>query len=153
MCLLAQKIEIGENGVSINSTLIKNEIDVEQALGSPTKKALFPDSIKRGYWEYKELGVTVYFSEKENVKKCDLSIMFKEFKGEVFVAKKKLDSETHMYKLLQYDELKFKPIEIEPISIDPSKFAQFIDAECYGTDASFIYFQLDAIGRMSIDLY
>jgi hypothetical protein len=152
-CLLAQKIEIGEKGVSINSTIIKNENDVKQALGSPTKKALYPDSIKGGYWEYSELGITVYFTEKENVKKCDLSIMCEEFTGEFIVGKTKLDRETHIYKLLQFDELNFKPIEIEPIPQDPSKFVQFIDAECYGKDASFIYFRQEVIGRLSIDLY
>jgi len=152
-CLLAQKIEIGEKGVNINSILIKNENDVNQALGSPTKKALFPDSIKGGYWEYQELGITVYFTEKENVKKCDLSIKYEEFTGEFIVGKTKLDRETHIYKLLQFDELNFKPIEIEPIPQDPSRFVQFIDAECYGKDASFIYFQPDAMGRLSIDLY
>ena len=152
-CLLAQKIEIGERGVSINSALIKNENDVKQALGSPTKKALFPDSIKGGYWEYQELGITVYFTEKENVKKCDLSIMCEEFTGEFIVGKTKLDLETHIYKLLQIDELNFNPIEIKPIPQDPSHFAQFIDAECFGKDASFIYFRPDAIGRLSIDLY
>lgn len=152
-CLLAQKIEIGEKGVNINSILIKNENDVNQALGSPTKKVLFRDSIKGGYWEYPEIGLTVYFTEKQNVKNCDLSISYKTFTGEVFAGKSKLDRETHIYKLLQFDELKFNPIEIEPIPNDPSKFAQFIGAKCFGKDASFIYERPDAIGLLSIDLY
>ncbi len=152
-CLLAQKIEIGEKGVSINSILIKNENDVNQALGSPAKKSLYRDSIKGGYWEYPEIGLTLYFFEKENVKKSDLSIRCEEFKGEFIIGKTKLDRETHIYKLLQFDELNFKPIEIEPIPEDPSKFLQFIVAECYGKETSFIYFQPDAIGRLSIDLY
>lgn len=153
MCLLAQKIEIGEKGVSINSTIIKNENDLTQALGSPTRKALYPNSFKGGYWEYSELGITIYFTEKEDVKKCNLSIKYDKFKGEFIVGKRKLDRETHIYKLLQFDELNFKPIEIEPIPQDPSKFAQLITAECFGKDAWFIYDQPDAIGLLSIDLY
>ena len=152
-CLLAQKIEIGEKGVSINSILIKNENDVNQALGSPTKKALFQSSTKGGYWEYPEIGLTVYFREEQNVKNCDLSISYKTFTGEVFVGKSKLDRETHIYKLLQFDELNFKSIEIEPIPEDPSNFHQTIKVECYGKGASFIYFRTDAIGLLSIDLY
>ena len=152
-CLLAQKIEIGEKGVSINSILIKNENDVNQALGSPTKKALFQSSTKGGYWEYPEIGLTVYFREEQNVKNCDLMISYKTFTGEVFVGKRKLDRETHMYKLLQYDELKFNPIEIGSFPNDPSKFAQFIGAKCFGKDASFTYDRPDAIGILSIDLY
>lgn len=152
-CFFAQKIEIGEKGVRINSTLIKNENDVKQALGLPTKKALFPDSIKGGYWEYQDLGLTVYFREKDNIKKCDLSIMFNEFKGEVILGKKKIERDTHLYKLLQYDELNFNPIEIQPIPNDPSKFGQFIGAECYGKNASFIYNSPDALGLLSIDMY
>jgi hypothetical protein len=58
-----------------------------------------------------------------------------------------------MYKLLQYDELKFNPIEIGSFPNDPSKFAQFIGAKCFGKDASFTYDRPDAIGILSIDLY
>ena len=133
--------------------LIKNENDVNQALGSPTKKALFQSSTKGGYWEYPEIGLTVYFREEQNVKNCDLSISYKTFTGEVFVGKSKLDRETHIYKLLQFNELNFKSIEIEPIPEDPSNFHQFIKVECYGKGASFIYFRTDAIGLLSIDLY
>ncbi len=151
--LLAQKIEIGEKGVSINSTLIKNENDVNKALGTPTEKALYPDSIKGGYWKYQELGITVYFTEKENVKKCDLSIMCKEFKGEFIVGKKKLERDTHIYKLLQFEEFNFKSIETEQIPQDPSKFTQLIDAKCFGKDAWFLYTQPDNIGLISISMY
>ena len=151
--ILAQKIEIGEKGVSINSTLISNESDVRKALGFPSKTVVFPDSIKGGYWEYPDIGLTVYFTEKQSVKNCDLSISCKSFTGEVFVGKRKLDRETHIYKLLQFEELKFKPIEIEPLPENPNGFMQLVDAIYFGRNARIIYDRPDNIGLISIDIY
>jgi hypothetical protein len=151
--LMAQKIEIGEKGVSINSTLISNESTVRKALGLPGKTVVFPDSIKGGYWEYPEIGLTVYFTEKLNLKTCDLSITCKSFTGELFFGKSKLNRETHIYKLLQFGELKFKPIDIEPIPENPNGFMQLVDAICFGKNARIIYDRPDNIGLISIDIY
>ena len=149
----AQSIIVGEKGVSINSAFIKNENDVRKVLGQPNKIGVYPDSTKGQYWEYSDMGITVYFTNKQNLKKCNVSIMFKNFKGEILLGKTKLLPETHMYELLQFKELEFQPIEIEPIPDDPSKFGQFFDATCYGLNAMFIYNRPDFLGLLSLDVY
>ncbi len=151
--LLSQKIEIEQQGVRINTISIKSENDIKRALGSPEMVKTFPDSIKGGYWEYPDFGITVYFTNKQNIKTCDLSINCKSFTGELFLGKSKIDRDTHIYKLLQFEELQFKPIEIEPIPEDSNKFMQLIESICFGRNISFIYDRLDYIGLISIDMY
>ena len=150
---IAQKIEVKGNGVSINSIFIDNENQITQALGVPDKKISFPDSIRGGYWEYKAIGLTIYFTEKKESKKCDIQISCKNFKGEIFLGKTKLEIQTHLYRLLQIDELFFPPIEISSTMYFQDNFIQSIDAICFEKTIRFIYERLDKLSLISFDLF
>ena len=142
----SQKIEISERGVLINSMTINNDLDIIKALGKP-------DEIKEGYWEYNLSGITIYFTKKQQNKECELNISAKNYKGELYLGKTRLELNCNIYKLLQMSELEFKPIEIESFPNEQCNFFQSIDAICFRKNTRFVYFSQDSIGMITLSLY
>lgn len=142
----SQKIEITDRGVLINSTIINDDLDIIKALGKP-------DEIKEGYWEYNLSGITIYFTKKQQNKECELNISAKNYKGELYLGKTRLELNCNIYKLLQISELEFKPIEIESFPNEQGNFFQSIDAICFRKNTRFVYFSQDSIGMITLSLY
>jgi hypothetical protein len=142
----SQKIEITDRGVLINSTIINDDLDIIRVLGKPNQ-------IKEGYWDYNLNGITIYFTKKQNNKEYELSISAKNFKGELYLGKTRLELDCCIYKLLQIRDLYFKPIEIESFPNEQGNFFQSIDAICLGKNIRFVYFHPDSIGIITLSLF